>query len=178
MKKEEIRQLVLEFNYNHGTLNFPKIAFNKPFKIPYISYITIKGANVSSTKRMKKHNNKTTHIEYHSHYYKFIKKTNPETFEYSTFQTEVEIYPDFRKQYTRIYISTIDDHSMNLWLPKVNKQLLYEFIKFYQSKRIIQSCYDEWLLLKKHFMFPDIDYGEYENEYHNFNSPLTNIDFH
>jgi len=122
----------------------------------------------------KKYLNKLCKIEKN---YKILLKADPETFEYGGKFTSVKIKPKckFQEKVTyRIYMSTIDDSMMNLWLNKVTKEQHYKLLKYHQSIKIVKSCYDHYDKLRSILDLPSVeDYYDNSELYPN----IDNLDF-
>jgi len=85
--------------------------------------------------------------------YRTLVRTNPETFEYNTSHTVVDVYPSYKASKeitnTRIYIMTIDNAHLNLWLTPQPMSKIRKILKLYQGKRVIKNCVEEFSHIMK-----------------------------
>lgn len=125
-----MKEIIKNLDFDHN-LKYPKEYYNKAFKF----------------------NKSFAWIENKVSYYLLIKKTNPETFEYGALSTTVEIYPEYTTFYgvksTWIYISTVDDSSLNLKLKLLSKSEINKIINYFQTKKVLHSCTNTYLELSK-----------------------------
>jgi len=138
------KDFVSEFFYNHKEL-FPKRAYNQFHKV-YTKDMTVDKVLT----------------------YKMLKKCNSETFEYGGVSTEVKVTPLYHAyqykikeplKFTRIYISTSDDSCMNLWLDLQPKHIINKILKFYENKRVLESCRKEYEILEQEFNWSKVYTG-------------------
>lgn len=144
------RELVKNLRYNNLDEKHPKEVYNKPYKF-------INGINdnpIPTSRRVV--GNRVVYEYSESGYltYRFVKHTDPETFNYGTITTTVDIIPNMiyrhRETYTKIYIPTIDDAMMNVYLTPQPKEVINKIIRFFQNNRVITSCEDEYDRLRKY----------------------------
>lgn len=105
--------------------------------------------------------------------YVLLVRSNPKTFHYNSDKVIVAItqqvsdntvnYYDKYKDIvnSRIYISTLDDVSMNLWLKQqLSKSQVWLLLNRYQNKKtIIQDVYTEFEIIKELLQLDNSDFS-------------------
>lgn len=171
--KDIERELVKNFRYPNHEGSYPKEVYNKPYKF-------INGINdtpIAHSMRTVGNRVVYDYTESGDLTYRFIKHTNPETFDYRTVTTNVDIKPLYIDRYgsfTTIFISTTDDAMMNVWLTPQSKEFINKIIRFFQNDRVITSCADEYDRLRKHMGWV-CEEKWYESGY--YDDVVVNLDF-
>ena len=131
---KNIRNDVYEFEFSHNK-KFTKHHYNKWFKFTTETF-----------------NNKKILV---NPYYKILLKCNASTFEYGGITTSVILIPVYKdpdgNKFTKVYMSTIDDSCLNLWLPVQDKIIINKFLKFFQKIKKLHSCVETYNLITDNF---------------------------
>lgn len=175
------KDLVDNFHFQHRH-KFPKKCYDQCFKFEdgvSIHYYNHKKKEMDVTRKGKLS-------------YRFLKRTDPETFNYHTITTTVDIIPLYiahgDREYSRIYMSTIDDSMMGILTTPLDDHSIYKLIEFYKGKRVIESCEDEYMLLSEYMgwcslgeYYDKVDYKKIKGKLvyqNNLNDPIIkDLDF-